>query len=350
MSPLGLECASVGSLDAGLVWPGSLKATGGKSDSSCEYPMGGRAGLASERLAGPLRPATSDGRAILPARQPTCPSQTVPEMMTDTERKPAVHDQVLVEGEIDGKVVGFRAVIVNVMPTALWLGMPLHDPRLQKLSPEQPIHLTFRHKGAAVVAASTFLSHLGASRSRLFSIEWPSDFRMVQRRAHIRIDAECHLDYLVVRPIHSGTAGQTGRGTTQNISAGGVQFKIRLEPDEVVEIGDQLEIALTVASGAIHAEAEVIRVEAIVELGPGGKPKPPRPGKGPLTAVAVRFTSISEGAQDRIIRHIFALQRKRRQTPQDRWGHELVDSEPLGVGAPGAAATPRRRGGTRPPL
>jgi len=42
-------------------------------------------------------------------------------MMIETNGQPAVHDPVLVEAEIDGKVVGLRAVVVNVMPTSLWL-------------------------------------------------------------------------------------------------------------------------------------------------------------------------------------------------------------------------------------
>ena len=79
-----------------------------------------------------------------------------------------------------------------------------------------------------------------------------------------------------------------------------------------MEIGDELEIRVALGPGAVVAEAEVIRVEEMAELGPGGKPRPPRPGAGPATLVAVRFTSISEGAQDRIVRHIFALQRRRR--------------------------------------
>jgi hypothetical protein len=68
-------------------------------------------------------------------------------MMTETSRKPAVHDQVLVEAEIDGKVVGLRAVIVNVLPNSLWLGLVRPDTGLNRLRPDQPLHLTFRHEG-----------------------------------------------------------------------------------------------------------------------------------------------------------------------------------------------------------
>lgn len=232
-------------------------------------------------------------------------------MMIQTNRQPAVHDPVLVEAEIDGNVVGLRAVIVNVMPTSLWLGLVRPDPGLQRLRPDQPLHLTFRREGAAMVAASTFLSHLGASRSRLFSIEWPSDFQPVQRRDHLRLDAQCPVAYTVTNQSDSGSAGLTGKGTTRNISAGGIQFVV--QPGEaMVAAGDELEIRVALGPGAVTAEAEVIRIEEMTELGPGGRPRLPRPGVGPTTLVAVRFTSISEGAQDGIVRHIFTLQRRRR--------------------------------------
>ena len=47
----------------------------------------------------------------------TRPIEAVAKKMIDTDRKPAVHDQVLVEAELDGTLVGLRAVIVNVTPT-----------------------------------------------------------------------------------------------------------------------------------------------------------------------------------------------------------------------------------------
>jgi c-di-GMP-binding flagellar brake protein YcgR len=239
-------------------------------------------------------------------------------MMSCIERKPAVHDQVLVEAELGGRVVGLRAVIVNVMQTTLWLGLVRPDPSLERLRPDQPLHLTFRYSGAAMVAASTFLSHLGASRSRLFSIEWPTDLQLIQRRAYLRLDADCPIQYTVVSQGNSGSAGRTGRGLTRNISAGGLQFRIRAALDEPVEPGDELEIYIALGSHGVAAEAEVIRVDDAEELGAAGKPRPAAHGKGPTALIAVRFTSISEGAQDRIVRHIFSLQRKRRRQPQDQ--------------------------------
>jgi len=116
-------------------------------------------------------------------------------MTTGVDRKPLVHDQVLVEGEFDGKLIGFRAVVVNVKPAAIWLGLARPDPRLEQLTPDQPLQLTFRRDNAGMIAASSFLGLLGASRSRLFSVSWPDDPRLIQRWADLRLDTECPVEF-----------------------------------------------------------------------------------------------------------------------------------------------------------
>jgi c-di-GMP-binding flagellar brake protein YcgR len=72
-------------------------------------------------------------------------------------------------------------------------------------------------------------------------------------------------------------------------------------------------VRLSVGQGSVVAEAEVVRVEDATDIGLDLRPLPPvtKPRR-PRTLVAVRFVHISEGAQDRIIRYIFALQRARR--------------------------------------
>jgi c-di-GMP-binding flagellar brake protein YcgR len=233
--------------------------------------------------------------------------------MIETAKKPSVHDRALVEAEIDGRVVRFRAVVVNLMPAALWLGLVKKDPLLERLRPGDPIALTFSRNGVGMVAESSFLSHLNSTGSRLFAIEFPSDYRLIQRRSYLRIDAECPVEYLVTSQSEAGGAGLTGEGTTRNISAGGIQFVVHAPMVETVRESDSLEIRLAIGQGAVLAEASVVRVEDATDLGPDLRPLPPatRPRR-PRTMIAVRFVHISEGAQDRIIRHIFALQRIRR--------------------------------------
>ena len=233
--------------------------------------------------------------------------------MIETAKQPAVHDQALVEAEVDGAVVRFRAVVVYLMPAALWLGLVKKEPLLERLHPGDPVMLTFGRNGAGMVAESSFINHLNSAGSRLFAIEFPTDYRLLQRRAYLRVDAECHVDFVVVNHSKMSGAGLTGAGVTRNIGAGGIQFIVDAAMSDTVREGDSLETRLALGQGAVLAEAEVARVEDVTDLGPDLRhlPVAARPRR-PRTLIAVRFVRISEGAQDRIIRHIFALQRIRR--------------------------------------
>jgi PilZ domain len=233
--------------------------------------------------------------------------------MIETRHRPVVHDQVLVEAEIDARVARLRAVVVHVLPASLWLGLVKPDPLLERLSQGDPMVLTFRRGGLGMVAESYFMRHLGETRSRLFAVEMPEDCRFVQRRSYLRLDTECPVQYIVSSQSETGCAGLTGEGKTRNISAGGIQFVVQVPMAEAVSVGDALEIRMEIGKGALLAEAEVVRVEDATDLGPDGRPLPPATRPRPRqTLIAVRFDSISEAAQDRIFRHIFAVQRLRR--------------------------------------
>lgn len=236
--------------------------------------------------------------------------------MIETTTKPAVHDQVLVEAAIDEKVVSFRAIVVNTTETALWLGLVKPDPRLERLAPGDSIALTFRRDGAGLVAESTFLDHLGATQARLFAVQMPSEIRLSQRRTHLRLDTEGEVQYTVVQSDTTGL-GLVGEGTTRNLGPGGMLFVVAAPLAETVAAGDDLELYLVVGDESVMAEGEVVRVDDATDFGPDGRQlaptDPPRP---PQTLVAVRFISISDGAQDLIVRHIFALQRMRREEPK----------------------------------
>jgi hypothetical protein len=233
--------------------------------------------------------------------------------MIETTRKPAVHDQVRVEAEVDGKVVGFRAVVVNTMPNALWLGLVKLDPLLPRLQPGDPIVLTFPRNDGGLVAESVFVGHLGSSQARMFSVEMPSDIQLKQRRANLRFDSACPLEYTIVSQSDSGGAGLTGEGVTCNIGTGGLQFIMQAPMREVPIVGDSLEMFVALTRESVVAEGDVLRVDDATDTGHDGRMRPPAdPPRPPRTLIAIRFTSISDYAQDVIVRHIFALQRARR--------------------------------------
>ncbi len=232
--------------------------------------------------------------------------------MIETDKKPVVHDQVLVEAEIDGRVAAFRTVVVNVLPGVLWLGLLKPNPLLERLQPNDPAILTFRREGSAMVAESAFVALLGPSQSRVFSVEWPSDVRMVQRRAQLRVDAEGPVQYTIIETV-TDFSGVAGQGATRNLSAGGLQFAVKVPIEEAVIVGDLLELRMGLGQNVVMADATVVRTEDGTDLGRDGKHlQPARTPRPPQTLVAVRFEQISEGAQDLIVRHIFSLQRMRR--------------------------------------
>lgn len=235
-----------------------------------------------------------------------------PHMSSETE--PIVHDQVLVESEIEGDALAFRAVVVNVQPGSLWMGLTRPDPRLERLGRDAPLHLTFKRDNAAIVAESAFMRHLGSTRDRLFAVATPADPRLVQRRAHIRLDVQSPISITVVNHGESGSAGRHGRGTTRNISAGGVAFW----SDLAMVTGDELELAIDLGPAErVAAEAVVVRVEETDERPAGARRSAPSVAAGgPLKLVAVHFLAISEVEQDKIVRRIFSVQRARRDDPK----------------------------------
>ena len=79
------------------------------------------------------------------------------------------------------------------------------------------------------------------------------------------------------------------------------------------EGNDALDLRMELGQDVVIAEADVVRVEDATNLGRDGRPLPPsKAARPPRTMIAVRFEAISAGAQDRIVGHIFSLQRMRK--------------------------------------
>jgi len=233
-------------------------------------------------------------------------------MIINTSPKPNVHDQVFVEANVDGHAVSFRAVVVNVFPEALWLGLVKPDPRLERVDVGAPVVLTFRRNGTGLIADERFVSHLGTSQSRLFAVRWSDNCHVVQRRQHLRLNAECPIEYVVIQS-DTTEPGLSDVGITRDIGAGGLCFKLNKPTAETVAVEDLLELRLQLDTAMVLADATVVRVEDLTDIGPDGKQlPPPKCTHKPVTAVAVQFESISEVARDRIVRYVFSLQRQRK--------------------------------------
>ncbi|HEX7492210.1 MAG TPA: PilZ domain-containing protein [Candidatus Limnocylindrales bacterium] len=222
----------------------------------------------------------------------------------------SIHDEMVVETEIDGAPVGLPAFVTNILAEELWLATRLPEPRLVGMSAGQPVHLAFG-AGGGLIVESVFLrrlghdSKLGMEKSRVFAVRRPQGVDTVQRRAHARVDLE-----RTVRIKALGSLGheQMGNGKTTNIGAGGVQFLT----DMPLLFGEQLRIALVLTSrDIVVAGGVIVRIE-------DGDPHPPdsesaagSAGPSKFSKVAVRFDKVSEADQERITCHILAAHRQR---------------------------------------
>jgi c-di-GMP-binding flagellar brake protein YcgR len=196
-----------------------------------------------------------------------------------------------------------------VLPDCLWLGLIKPDRRLEQVRCGVPVTLTLRRNGTGIVASETFLSHLGTTQSRLFSVGWTDSCDVVQRRTHLRVRAECPIEYVVLQSAFL-EPGVSARGSTWDISASGLQLRVGLPIEDTVVEADLVELRLSLDSGMVLADASVVRVEDMTDIGPDGKPLPfAKATHKPSTAIAVHFESISDTAQDRIVRYIFSLHR-----------------------------------------
>ncbi len=232
----------------------------------------------------------------------------------------AIHDEVVIETEIDGVPVAMPAFITNVLAEELWLATRLPDVRLADFEAGQPIHLAF-DRGGALIVESVFLrrlggasrpgggSRLGMEKSRVFAVRRPQGVDTVQRRAHVRADLQRAVR---IRSMGSLDAEKIGSGRTINIGAGGVQFVT----DMPLLFGEQLRIALVLtARDIVVAGGTIVRIEDGDD--PAGGPAALAGSKAAVThsKVAVRFDKISETDQERITCHLLSAHRRRSMRP-----------------------------------
>jgi hypothetical protein len=222
----------------------------------------------------------------------------------------SIHDEVVVETELDGGPFSVTAFVTNVVGDELWLASRLPEPRLAELIDGQIVHLVFDHGGALIVE-SVFLrrlggSKLGSEKSRVFAVRRPQGVDTVQRRAHVRIDLERTVR---IRSLGSLEVDRIGTGRTINIGAGGVLFTT----DMPLILGEQLRIALVLTSrDIVIAGGTIVRIED--DRAADGA-APAAGDQVSASRVAVRFDKITGADQERITYHILSAHRQRKTTP-----------------------------------
>ncbi len=222
----------------------------------------------------------------------------------------SIHDDVIVETELDGGPFSVTAFVTNVVGDELWLASRLPEPRLAELVGGQWVYLAFG-QGGALIVESVFLRRLGGSKfgsenCRVFAVRRPQGVDTVQRRAHVRIDLERTVR---IRSLGSLEVDKIGTARTINIGAGGILFTTEMP----LILGEQLRIALVLTSrDIVIAGGTIVRIED--GEGPGGVASTAGYHVS-VSKVAVRFDKITGADQERITYHILSAQRERQATP-----------------------------------
>jgi hypothetical protein len=219
----------------------------------------------------------------------------------------AIQDRALVEAETNGRPVSFPTVIVRICPGELWLGLASPDRRLETIAPNQTVRLTVAREGAALLAQTVFLRHLGGSRSRVFAVAPPLALERVERRNHVRYPVNMPIRFRPIDPATWEPCGKPLTTVTKNLSPGGLLFV----SEATVEVGDDLDLILSLSGlNRLSMSGVVKRLGRLACEGDGQVGHPDRPGQA---EVAVKFTRITSLDQDRIARLILLTEHQRRE-------------------------------------
>jgi c-di-GMP-binding flagellar brake protein YcgR len=216
----------------------------------------------------------------------------------------AIRDRVLVEAEVDGRSVSFRAMILRICPTELWLGLASPDGRLDTVRSKQTVRLTLARDGAALLGQSMFLRVLGGGKSRVFAVVRPVVLERLQRRSHVRYPIGLPIRFRPVDPTTREPRGRTATTITKNLSPGGMLFV----SDAALNVGDDLDLTLPLSGmDRVTMNGVVKRLDRGTDDGGSGQS-----GRPHHTEVAVKFTRITSLDQDRIVRLILLTEHRRR--------------------------------------
>jgi len=216
----------------------------------------------------------------------------------------ALLDRVLVEADIDGRPVSFRAVIVRICPIELWLGLASPDERLQTMAADQVVRLTVSRTDDALVSQSRFLRPHDVSKARVFAVDWPGELQRVQRRADVRYQFDWPINFCRLDPAARDPRGRAASGTMINVSAGGLLLQTNIP----VKVDEELALTLPLFGGdPIKMDGVVLRVRAADEGGPR------RHAPHDWTEAAVKFTHITARDQERLMRFILLTEHRGRE-------------------------------------
>lgn len=180
--------------------------------------------------------------------------------------------------------------------------MVLDSPDVLTLQPGQVLQVSYRAPDGTLCyfdAVALGRGTVGTLSCERISRPRARDITRVQRRAFVRAAVPVEVSLLSISEAREPRL-VTGRGTTRDISGGGLSFY----PDRLllVEIGDTVTVKFSLPDYKgvlfpLSARADVSRIQADAR------------GR---TVYSVRFTEVSDTVQQRIVQYVFRIQLRER--------------------------------------
>jgi c-di-GMP-binding flagellar brake protein YcgR len=197
---------------------------------------------------------------------------------------------VVPEGDYKGN---YRTRIEEIEESFIAVGAPFIKGDLIPLRVGTRLKLLFWDEVSAY-SFSTRIKQRIADPIHMFVLEMPNSISKVQRRNYVRVTAIYPITF---RPVTQEALSDSYKGTTMDISGGGIRFLT----EEQLEKGSLLNVQLELPKKDLQTLVRVCRAEKVEDSNPQ------------RYCVTAEFHEIPERDRDRVIRCIFDIQRAMRK-------------------------------------
>ena len=222
-------------------------------------------------------------------------------------------DSVLIETSVDQVPLVLRGQLSSLLPKVVWVnsdgqGFP---PLVLELREGHPVRLSVARQSSALVGDATFRSCLGVSH-RLVAFSRPTDLRLVDRRASLRVAIRKPVGIRLARDSAAGEGGHFSIGTSVDVSMVGIRF----ETDVHMAVGDHVFVTIVLEGyRQLYGLAQIVRLEDAVAGGTvvaDGPVDPSDRGRRLVRAVA-KWGAMAPTDRERLENFLLNAERAARQ-------------------------------------
>jgi hypothetical protein len=218
-------------------------------------------------------------------------------------------DNVLIETSVDQVPLILRGKLSGLQTGVVWVnvagqGFP---PLVLELKEGHPVRLSAARGGSALVGDATFRSCLGMAR-RLIALSHPTELRLVDRRASLRVAIRKSIGIRLARNSAGGAGGHFAIGTSIDIGMVGIRFEAATH----MAVGDHIFVTVVLEQNRqLYALAQIVRLEDAVagEAVEIESPVDPSHPRGRLMRATAKWDAIAPGDRQRLESFLLSVER-----------------------------------------